>query len=901
MTRFILKALFFILPLTSLGQEDSVLGISGNTLSWHNAVSNTDSLRALLNTAEDHKRVHLLCELSYGLNKAKVPAAEYISYLNEAVELSEKLDYNLGRAMTLFLLADYYSTEKNDTLQTLELLRKAETFFDDDTHWTLKTRVWASAQQNMIRMNQLDSAAFFSRKPLEFLDKDVSWFSHLGAHQFLMRQAIINNDHPQKKEHFDAVISILESNHNYLALSGFNLPSVYEELSIILANDGEYKRALYIMLDLLDKLNALDEKHLNTEFYIAKILGRIARIYSHWGRYELALNYFNESIQYFDEVYLEYKSEIDGPFRGPSFRLWSINAANQLEERAAVLIHTGELAKAREDLIESILIRTEHNDPLGVAMCYEKMGEIYAIQGKFLEALNWYNSALDMKSEILESELTRTRRDAKYVLFASESFASTYLKMGMLYKDWVKPHLALEYYRQSLTFSRDAGFLRCEAEALTALGELFLSVNQYDSTFHYYNTAKSIYEHMDYRPGLAQIAENMGDFYNHQNLSKESLESYKQSQVMFEQLDMPGSIAGLLLKQGRLLMNNQNLQHAIARFEKGLEIADEINLPLIQMDACQYLSEIFISMGNSEKAFLYYKRFREIQDELFTHETGRYLAEIEAQYQTEQSRQELLLLQSEKDLMQVKETRSRLIIILMVAFIVIMLLWISLYLRHSRLKNRHEIITLQQKMFRSQLNPHFIFNSLGSIQSSILNEEPDKAVKYISRFSRLMRNILDSSDNERIPLSKEIATVKNYLELQKVRFTHKFDFLVNVDDHIDAENIFIPPMLAQPFIENAIEHGIKPMETKGLININIQLRNDILTIEIEDNGIGRKRAGELFQKQDKDHKSMAIDITRQRIEVINRKSKHPIRFEIEDLCHQNGEARGTRVVFEVPV
>ena len=164
-----------------------------------------------------------------------------------------------------------------------------------------------------------------------------------------------------------------------------------------------------------------------------------------------------------------------------------------------------------------------------------------------------------------------------------------------------------------------------------------------------------------------------------------------------------------------------------------------------------------------------------------------------------------------------------------------------------------------------------------------------------------MRNILDSSDNEQIPLSKEIATIENYLELQKVRFTHKFDFLVNVDDHIDAENIFIPPMLAQPFIENAIEHGIKPMETKGLINLNIQLRNDTLTIEIEDNGIGRKKAGELLQKQDKDHKSMAIDITRQRIEVINRKSKNPIRFEIEDLVHENGEAAGTRVVFEVPV
>jgi tetratricopeptide (TPR) repeat protein len=406
---------------------------------------------------------------------------------------------------------------------------------------------------------------------------------------------------------------------------------------------------------------------------------------------------------------------------------------------------------------------------------------------------------------------------------------------------------------------------------------------------------------LDYLPGRAEIAESMGDFYNHQNYFKESMDSYRQSQQMFGQLDMPAGIARLLIKQGNLFMKNQFPDQAIARYEEGLNIAKNVNIPAIKMEAWQNLSDIYFSMGDLEQAFLSYKNYREVKDQLFTLETGRYLAEIEARYEMEKNRQELLLLQRERELMQIKETRARLIIIIMVAFIVIMLLWILLYLRHSNLKNGHEKITLQLKMFRSQLNPHFIFNSLGSIQSSIINEEPDKAVKYISRFSRLMRNILDSSDNERIPLSREIATMENYLELQKVRFTHKFDYHLSVEDHLDAESILIPPMLAQPFIENAIEHGIKPMETKGLITINIQHRNDSITIQIEDNGIGRKKAGELLRKQDKDHKSMAIDITRQRIEVINRKSKNPIRFEIEDLCHQNGDARGTRVVFEVPV
>ncbi len=901
MTRFILIGLLFILSLDLAGQEDYVLGINGNTLSWFNSVPNTDSLKKLLKAAEGPEKVYILCELSNSMNRAKVPGKEYKPWLMEAMELSEELDYNHGRVMTHFLLADYFIKEKNDTLQSLKLLRKAETFFDDHTHWTLKSRVWTSARQAMIRINQMDSAVFYSRKPLEFLDKEVSWFAHLEAHQFLMRQAILNNDVTQKKEHFESVLSILNANVDYLGLSCLNLPSIYENLSIILANDGEYKRALDIVLDLLNNLDGLDAKSLKTEFYIAKILGRAARIYSHWGRYDSALVYIDESFRYFDQIYKDYETEINDPGIYPSFRLWSINAVNQLEERAAILIRTGELKLAREDLLKSIQVRKEHNDLLGVAMCYEKIGEIYAIQGKFIEALNWYNSALEVKSEILESELNRTRRDAIYMLFASESFASTYYKIGTLYKDWGKPHLASEYYWLSLRYSRDGGFQRCEAEALTALGDLFLISNQPDSTLHYYNTANRIYRQMDYLPGMAEIAECMGDFYNHQNYFNESLESYGQSQEMFGQLDMPAGIARLLIKQGNLLMKNQLLDQAIARYEEGLYFAKNVNIPGIKMEAWQNLSDIYFSMSNLEQAFICYKHYQEIKDQLFTLETGRYLAEIEARYETEQNRQELLLLQREKELMQIKETRARLIIIIMVAFIAIMLLWILLYLRHSNLKNGHEKITLQLKMFRSQLNPHFIFNSLGSIQSSILNEEPEKAVKYISRFSKLMRNILDSSDNERIPLSKEIATIKNYLELQKVRFTHKFDYHINVEDHMDTESFLIPPMLAQPFIENAIEHGIKPMEIKGLITISIQQRNDFINIEIEDNGVGRKKAGEILQKQDKDHKSMAIDITRRRIDVINRKSKHPVHFEIEDLYHDNGEARGTRVLFAVPV
>ncbi|MBW6498577.1 MAG: histidine kinase [Bacteroidales bacterium] len=901
MNRFLYLALFFLLPFFSAAQEDRVLDIPGNSLSWYNPLANTDSLKALLNKTKVREKANLLCELAFALKEAGADAQKFSPYLQEALKLSEELDYSNGKVMAWFLLADLYRTNQQDTLKALNAFRQAQSFFDHETHWTLKYRIWAGKSRIFQQLNQMDSVVFYYQKPLEALDKDTAWFAHLSAHLVLMGQASIKNEHQKKREHLEGAYQILQQHTAYLHLKGFDLPPKHETLSINLANYGEYPRALSIATDLYNDLLSLEEKSVFTDFFTAKILGRIGRIYSHWGRYEEALTYLNESIQFFDQIYQTYLSEIENPLTFPSVRLWSINAANQREERAEVLIRIGQLWQAEQDLLLSIEMRTQYNDVLGVAMCHEKLGELYAIRGKFIEALSWYQSALNLKEDLLGEQQIRARRDANFVLFVNESFASTYLKMGKLYKDWSRPELAIEQLRQSLLFSRDAGYQRREAEVLTALGDIYLVLNRPDSSLAFYHTARETYETMEYRPGLAEIYKSMGDFHFSQNAFDKAMRSYGQSQQMFAALEMPAKLASVLILQGKALMESQALQQAVEKLAEGLNIAEAMNLPRLKMEAYQGLSEIFSGLGEFEKAFSFYKNFHEIKDQLFTLETNLQIAEIEAQFESVQNRQQLLLLQREKELAEEKQARSRLMLLLLIGLIILLALFVLLYLRQNRLKTGHDSLELQQKLFRSQMNPHFIFNSLGSIQSSIINEEPDKAVKYLSRFSKLMRNILDSSENENLPLSKEIATIENYLELQKVRFPHKFDYRISGTENLEAESIYIPPMLAQPFIENALEHGIKTMPTKGLINVNFRLDGNLLTIEIEDNGIGRQKAREILQNNDKDHKSRAIDITRRRIDLLNRKSKRSIGFDIIDLADDSGLATGTRVVFVVPV
>jgi LytS/YehU family sensor histidine kinase len=197
------------------------------------------------------------------------------------------------------------------------------------------------------------------------------------------------------------------------------------------------------------------------------------------------------------------------------------------------------------------------------------------------------------------------------------------------------------------------------------------------------------------------------------------------------------------------------------------------------------------------------------------------------------------------------------------------------------------------------MNPHFLYNSLASIQKFIITEDPDNASVYLSKFSNLVRNILESSIEEYVTLEKELNTVENYLALQKVRFSEKLDYKVEVDEILDVENMEIPPMLLQPFIENSVEHGIRFKGEKGHIIVRMLQENGGLLFEVEDDGVGREKAGEMQREQSRDHKSLATSITRDRIRILNKKFKQNISMQIIDLKDESGSPAGTRVTFHI--
>lgn len=241
-------------------------------------------------------------------------------------------------------------------------------------------------------------------------------------------------------------------------------------------------------------------------------------------------------------------------------------------------------------------------------------------------------------------------------------------------------------------------------------------------------------------------------------------------------------------------------------------------------------------------------------------------------------------------------------IIILTLFILAIILLNLFIVRWLRQKDRRRIIALEQRLLISQMNPHFVFNSLTAIQSYIFRNDPYQAGKYLANFSKLVRLILENSRLEHIKIAKERETINHYLELQSLRFEGKFAYSIIVSPEVDEEHHFIPPMLAQPFIENAIEHGIIHLSNKGIINIRFFLSEPNIILEVEDNGVGLEKSAELNNKKREEHKSLATKITAERLKNLKRIYGRPLKMEIIDLSKKKSTGtRGTLVRFIIPL
>jgi hypothetical protein len=215
-------------------------------------------------------------------------------------------------------------------------------------------------------------------------------------------------------------------------------------------------------------------------------------------------------------------------------------------------------------------------------------------------------------------------------------------------------------------------------------------------------------------------------------------------------------------------------------------------------------------------------------------------------------------------------------------------------------KLRQRVAETELHALRAQMNPHFIFNAINSVQYFITRNDPESSQRYLAKFARLIRYVVDNSKLALIPLKTELEALNLYLELESLRFEKKFEYKIDVAPNIDVNYTHIPSMIIQPYIENAIWHGLMHKKTQGKILIRIELNGDMLKCTIEDNGIGRKRSAEL-KPATSSHKSLGMALTKERLDILNQVNNTHLNVMIHDLYDQEGEAMGTRVELNIPL
>ena len=313
------------------------------------------------------------------------------------------------------------------------------------------------------------------------------------------------------------------------------------------------------------------------------------------------------------------------------------------------------------------------------------------------------------------------------------------------------------------------------------------------------------------------------------------------------------------------------------------------------------MSDMYLQKKDTSNAFKNYIIYKKYSDIYLKQSNSQGLADTKIRYEAETHNKELQLLS-------LRVSNQRLLIYGYTGLFVLSLAIGILLFSRARINEKRRISEMNRKIseitqanLRQQMNPHFIFNTLNSIQYYMYQHDKLATNNYLTKFSSLMRKVLENSQHTSIPLRDELDALNLYLELEMIRFKDKFDFTLKVDDEIDPILYKVPTMLIQPYVENSIGHGLMPSEGKGFIKIDIKLEREYIACTIEDNGIGREAAEEIKRKNENSHNSLGTQIVSSRLDLVNALYGTSLKTIYTDIKNINGEPCGTRVEIQIPL
>lgn len=542
------------------------------------------------------------------------------------------------------------------------------------------------------------------------------------------------------------------------------------------------------------------------------------------------------------------------------------------------LIHLerGKIDTALQCQIEALKIMKDINNEKGVANCYHNIAMVYSYGSHLSKALQYSVEAIKIRMKINDSI----------------GLSKSYVIVGNIYSNLKQYNLGNSFYQKAALYTpkHEKGQF---ASIFTNMGINFAELKKYYLAIKYKKLAMEISKSLKNQYNLSKIYANLALVYDDLKLT-DSVIVYNEKSIEIKKLI--NDEVGLAYSYSNMCGFYSNIREnekAIRYGKEGLILAKKINAPDLVEKTFQNLASAYANLKKYDTALFYFQKHSLLKDSLFNIENTKQLSDIRINYEIEKKEYELTE----------RNKKQRYNAILISAFLILIVILLVLFLiiknKHQKIELTKQQLQLEQKLLRLQMNPHFIFNCLGTIQSYVATSKPLEANRYLANLAIVMRRVLEDSKYEYISLQKEMDFLDNYLNLQALVLDNELNYEIQAENIDNIESISIPTMLVQPFIENAIVHGISKNKNKvGFISINFKLIGNSILCIIEDNGIGFSKSKE---QNSKEHNSMAIQIVKERLAFLEKKSINDISISINNLYDEQKNSIGTKVELYLPI
>ncbi|MCB0806445.1 MAG: tetratricopeptide repeat protein [Bacteroidales bacterium] len=633
-------------------------------------------------------------------------------------------------------------------------------------------------------------------------------------------------------------------------------------------------------------------------------------------------------------------------------QLAQISDANDFTSREAYALQSLKLAQKTEDAVKSLEILDvlinicnqsgEFEKATGyakqaiqIAQIIENAGDVVYFSGlcgtasknagHYFEALEYYQNASDIAAEnewfYTQSSLINNAGTIYYYLGdelkALELFlhslalkekydeegdiTGALINIGGIYNSLGDSEEGLTFLNRAYKNAIDKQDSYMQAKALVNIGDVEINSGLFDEAIAKYQHALLLADSIHDWQTKANILAKIGTTRDKMGLKELAFKYYLRSYNLSDSIDYEYGISVSAQKIGTSYLLSEQFEIAEKYFIKAAGYSRKIAASDNLLENYKALAELHKLSGNPEHALHYFTLYSNLKDSLTRAESNEKYSSVKVLYELDKKQNELDNLKLENEIVELQAQQSRYLLYGSLALTVILILVVILIFRQQKVHSLQKTIRLEQKLLRSQINPHFIFNALTAVQRFIIEKSTLVASDYLGTFSRLIRFILNSSTVDKVSISEEVNFLKNYLELQAIRFEKKFTYEILVDEEIDPSHVFIPPMLTQPVVENAVEHGVRHLDSGGVINVRYHQSGNHLEIVVEDNGVGREKSAEINSSRNKDHQSLASSITNERLLHLNKRFGENINLKYIDIKDEAGRPAGTKVILIVPV